>query len=93
MSSYFGEAKRNSDRLPTAILSVYKQRVRSARMHKVIFVVHYSGRAIIILLPWNTRFYFGHQKPYMNNNKEDLFRKWKINNQILTCQCVTSIYN
>ena len=63
VSSYFGEAKRNRDRLPAAILSVYKQRVRSARMSKVIIVCHYSGRAIIISLPWNTRFYFGHQMP------------------------------
>ena len=68
VSSYFGEAKRNRDRLPAAILSVYKQRVQSARMRRVIILGHYSGWAIIILLLWNTRFYFGHQKPYMNNN-------------------------
>ena len=61
-------AKRNRDRLPAAILSVYKQHVPSARMHRVINVGHYSGTAIIILLMWNTRFYFGHQKPNMNNN-------------------------
>ena len=42
--------------LPAAILSVYKQRVWSARMHRVIIVGHYLGhillpRKTIILLP------------------------------------------
>ena len=46
VSSCFGEAKRNRDRLPAAILSVYKQRVWSARMRRVIIVEHYSGRTI-----------------------------------------------
>ena len=36
----------------------------------VIIVGHYSGRAIIILLLWNTRFYFGHIKSYMNNKSQ-----------------------
>ena len=67
VSSYFGEAKRNRDRLP----AVYKQCVRSAHMGTVIIIGHYSGRAIIISLPWNTLFYFDHQKPYMNNNDGD----------------------
>ena len=66
MSSHFVEAKRNRDRLPAAIFFVYKQCVR---VRRVIIVGHYSSRAIVILLPWNTRFYFGQQKPYMNHNK------------------------
>ena len=40
VSSSFGEAKRNRDRLPAAILSVYKQRVRGARMRKEFIVGH-----------------------------------------------------
>ena len=38
----------NSERLPAAILSVYKQPIQSACMCRVIIVGHYSGH---ILLP------------------------------------------
>ena len=46
VSSYFGEAKRNRDRLPAAILSVYKQRVQSTRVRRVIIVGHYLGNMV-----------------------------------------------
>ena len=33
---------------------------------------------------WNTRFYFGHQKPCMDNNKYYLYFERKIDNLIVT---------
>ena len=36
--------------------------IPAARDHKII----------ITLLSWNTRYYFGHQKPYMNDNSESI---------------------
>ena len=51
MSSYFDEAKRNRDRLPAAILSVYKQ-------HKVIIgALFRSGNNNIIAVEYTILFW------------------------------------